>query len=312
VSQNTPNKYNDNTLFYALTSKYIFAKIKAMRYTFKQFKAEFPDDQACLLAVLENRYGDTCPRCGVIGVKWHPITGRKGFVCSECDRHIYPLADTIFRKSETSLWNWFYAIYQFSVSKNGVSAKELERHLGVTYKTAWRMCKQIRLLMESDNDPLGGNGDVVEIDETYIGGRRHRHNMYDNKSIVFGAVERDGRALAIKVKTVGARVLLPIIENNVSQGTHINSDELRSYKTLSRRGYSHTTVNHSQLEYVRGTAYTNTIEGFWSQLKRSIDGTYHAVSPKYLQSYVDEFTFRYNHRLQPIFPVLLERVAKPF
>lgn len=305
-------KCNNYTLIYALQSKYIFATIKAMRYTFKQFRTEYPDDQACLMAVLENRYGDTCPRCGVIGVKWHPITGRKGFVCSECDRHVYPLADTIFRKSDTPLWNWFYAIYQFSVSKNGVSAKELERTLGVTYKTAWRMCKQIRLLMESDGNPLGGSGEIVEVDETYIGGRRRLAQKFDNKSIVFGAVERDGRALAVKVKTVGARVLLPIIEKNVAQGTHINSDELRSYTTLKRRGYSHTTVNHSKLEYARGTTYTNTIEGFWSQLKRSLDGTYHAVSPKYLQNYVDEFTFRYNYRLQPIFPVLLERVAKPF
>lgn len=309
MSQNTQEMYTDNTLLYALTSKYIFAKMKAMRYTFKQFREEYPDDQACLVAVLENRYGDTCPRCGVIGVKWHPITGRKGFVCSECDKHIYPLADTIFRKSETSLWNWFYVIFQFSTSKNGVSAKKIERDLGVTYKTAWRMCKQVRLLMESDNDPLGGSGDVVEVDETYIGGRRKLAHKFDNKSIVFGAVERDGRALAVKVRTAGARVLLPLIEGNVVQGTHIHSDELRAYKTLGRRGYSHTTVNHSKLEYVRGNSYTNTIEGFWSQLKRSIDGTHHAVSPKYLQSYVDEFTFRYNHRLQPIFPVLLERAA---
>jgi len=305
-------KYQNNSLFYTLTSKYIFARMKEMKYTFKQFQSEYPDDQACLAAVLENRYSNTCPRCGVVGVKWHPITGRKGFVCSECDRHIYPLADTIFRKSETSLWNWFYAIYQFSVSKNGVSAKELERTLGVTYKTAWRMCKQIRLLMESEGSPLGGGGETVEVDETYIGGRHKHAQGGRDKSIVFGAVERNGRALAVKVKTAGARVLLPIIENNISQGTHINSDEYRTYKTLKRRGYSHTTVNHSKLEYVRGTAYTNTIEGFWSQLKRSLDGTYHAVSPKYLQNYVDEFTFRYNYRLQPIFPVLLERVAKPF
>jgi transposase len=305
-------KYNNNTYIYALQSKYIFDTIQSMKYTFKQFKTEYPDDQACLVAVLENRYGDTCPRCGVIGVKWHPITGRKGFVCSECDRHVYPLADTIFRKSETPLWNWFYAIFQFSVSKNGVSAKELERTLGVTYKTAWRMCKQIRLLMENDGDPLGGSGEVVEVDETYIGGRRKLAHRFDNKSVVFGAVERDGRALAIKVKSAGARVLLPIIEGNVSEGTAIHSDEWSAYRTLKRRGYSHTTVNHSKLEYVRGAAYTNTIEGFWSQLKRSLDGTYHAVSPKYLQNYVDEFTFRYNYRLQPIFPVLLERVAKPF
>lgn len=154
---------------------YIFKHIlrNKMRYTFAQFRAEYPDDQACLLAVLENRYGNTCPRCGVTGVKWHPITGRKGFVCSECDRHVYPLAETIFRKSETSLWNWFYAIFQFSVAKNGVSAKELERTLGCTYKTAWRMCKQIRLLMEQDGDMLGGNGTPVEIDETYAPSRKH-------------------------------------------------------------------------------------------------------------------------------------------
>ncbi len=155
-----------------LTASSLFVKMHSMRYTFKDFKAEYPDDQACLLSVLENRHGDTCPRCGVVGVKFHPITGRKGFVCSECDRHIYPLKDTIFQKSSTSLWNWFYVIYLFSVSKNGISANELERHLGVTYKTAWRMCKQIRLLMEQDNDKLDGD---VEVDETYAPSRKHTH-----------------------------------------------------------------------------------------------------------------------------------------
>lgn len=121
-----------------------------MRYTFIQFKAEYPDDAACLKAVLQNRYSDTYPKCGTVGVTFHPIASRKAFVCSECDKHIYPLADTIFRKSETSSWSWFYAIFQFSVSKNGVSTKELERTLGVTYKTAWRMAKQIRLLMAKE------------------------------------------------------------------------------------------------------------------------------------------------------------------
>ena len=278
-----------------------------MRYTFKDFKKEYPNDRACLLAVLDNRYGNTCPRCGVVGVKWHPITGRQGFVCSECDSHVYPLADTIFRKTTTSLWNWFYAIYLFSTSKNGVSAKELERHLGVTYKTAWRMAKQIRLLMEDDGDMLSG---AVEVDETWVGGRRKMAQKYNNKSAVFGAVERDGTIKAKHVKSTGARVLLPEIDKGVSKGSTIYSDEWQAYKTLKRRGYTHTTVNHSALEYVRGDAYTNTIEGFWSQMKRSIDGTYHAVSPKYLQSYVNEFAFRYNHRTVAIGPVLLARAAK--
>lgn len=279
-----------------------------MRYTFNQFKAEYPDDRACLMSVLENRYGTTCPRCGVIGVKWHPITGRKAFVCSECDKHIYPLADTIFRKSETSLWNWFYAIYLFSVSKNGVSAKELERHLGVTYKTAWRMCKQIRLLMEQEGELLTGE---VEVDETYAPSRIHPRALgYSKKQIIFGAVERGGRINAHHVKSAGVRVLMPIIENTIEAKTTIYSDEARVYKTLNRRGYSHTTVNHSQLEYVRGTAHTNTIEGFWSQLKRSIDGTYHAISPKYLQSYINQFVFQYNFRDVPTCPILLERLRR--
>lgn len=280
-----------------------------MRYTLTQFKKEYPNDAACLRAVLKDRYGDTCPRCGVVGVKFHPITGRKGFVCSECDKHIYPLADTIFRKSETSLWNWFYAIYQISNHKNGFSAKTLERELGVSYKCAWQMCKQVRLLMQQELEAVGGNGQIVEIDETYIGGRRKLAQKFNNKSIVFGMVERDGIARVRQVRSSGARVLLPEIASGVAQNTHIHTDEYVAYKSLPQRGYSHTTVNHSKLEYVRGTAHTNTIEGFWSQLKRSIDGTYHAVSPKYLQSYLNEFTFRYNYRAMAVAPVLLERAA---
>lgn len=287
-----------------------FAKlISNMRYTFNQFKTEYPDDSACLKAVLYNRFGDTCPKCGVVGVKWHPITGRKAFVCSECDKHVYPLADTIFRKSETSLWNWFYAIYQFSVAKNGVSAKELERTLGTTYKTAWRMAKQIRLLMADEGVQLGPQ-DPVEVDETYIGGRKRGHAKFDNKATVFGAVERSGQVVARHVKSAGARVLLPRLRESVAVGTTVYSDQAQVYKTLGRQGYLHDSINHSIDEWTRGTVHTNTIEGFWSQMKRSIDGTYHAVSPKYLQHYVNEFAFRYNFRGVPIGPVLLERAWK--
>lgn len=303
--------YTSNRLEYYLDSKYLSCIFKSnMRYTFAQFRKEYADDAACLRAVLNDRFGDTCPKCGVVGVKWHPITGRKAFVCSECDKHVYPLADTIFRKSETSLWNWFYAIYQFSVAKNGVSAKELERTLGVTYKTAWRMCKQIRLLMEQEGSMLGGDGETVEVDETYIGGKHERKYGRSKKQVVFGAVERYGRASIAHVKSSGSRVLLPEIVATVAPKTLINSDEWTAYKTLNRRGYSHTTVNHSKLEYVRGHSHTNTIEGLWSQLKRSIDGTYHAVSPKYLQQYLNQFAFHYNYRGVATFPILLERAAK--
>jgi transposase-like protein len=279
-----------------------------MRYTFKDFKTEYPDDDACLKAVLENRYGTTCPKCGVVDTKFYKISGRKAFACLHCRKHIYPLADTIFRKSETSLWNWFYAIFLFSTHKNGVAAKTLERELGVTYKTAWRMCKQIRKLMEQDADMLGGD---IEVDETYIGGKHERKYGYGKKQTVFGAVERNGLAKAKHLKSSGARVILPELYKVVSPDAQVYSDDYRIYRNLDKVGISHTTVNHSKLEYVRGIAHTNTIEGFWSQLKRSVDGTYHAVSPKYLQSYVDEFVFRYNYRFIPVCPILLELAAKP-
>lgn len=310
MSPTYPQTYTINTVFYALTSKYIERTIRGMRYTFKDFKTEYPDDKACLKAVLENRYGYTCPRCGVVGVKFHPITGRKGFVCSECDRHIYPLADTIFRKSETSLWNWFYAIYLFSTSKNGVSAKELERHLGVTYKTAWRMAKQIRLLMQQDSDKLTG---TVEVDETYIGGRypKSKGKTFDNKTGVYGVTERNGQAKAVVAHGgVNATTAIPFLKAHVSEGSSVMSDESKIYNRV-KRNYTHTYVTHSKEEYVRGNVHTNTIEGFWGQMKSSMRGTYHMVSPKYLQSYVNEFVFRYNYREVAICPLLLEQAGKP-
>ncbi len=283
-----------------------------MRYTFAQFKAEYPDDDACLDAVFENRYGDMkcCPRCGVVKAKFYRVKKRKCYACAHCGHQLHPLADTIFRKSGTSLWNWFYAIYLFSVAKNGVSAKELERHLGVTYKTAWRMAKQIRLLMQDDGDLLGGSGKPIEVDETYIGGKHPRRLGTSKKSVVFGMVERQGKARAMHVRSSGARVLLPTIQQNTEAGSLIHSDEWGAYKTLPKLGYSHTTVNHSRLGFARGNVTTNTIEGFWSQLKRSLDGTYHAVSPKHLQGYINEFVFRYNYRATAVCPVLLERAAK--
>lgn len=284
-----------------------------MRYTIAQFNKDFPNDDVCLDAVFQNRYGDVkdCPRCGVVDTKFHRVTGRKCYACQYCGYQLHPLAQTIFHKSETPLKSWFYAIYLFSVSKNGVSAKELERHLGVTYKTAHRMAAQIRKLMADDGDPLGTNGEKIEIDETYIGGRRKLAHKFDNKSVVFGMVERNGFAKTAHVKTNGSRVLLPVIVKGVAPQSSILSDEYRAYKVLPKFGYTHTTVNHSKLEYVRGSAHTNTIEGYWSQLKRSIDGTYHSVSPKYLQTYLDEFSFRYNLRGVAVYPVLLERASMP-
>lgn len=154
-----------------LTTSILLRMIKVMRYTIKDFNTDFPNDDVCLDTVFQNRYGDVkdCPRCGVVDTKFYRVTGRKCYACMHCSYQLHPLAQTIFHKSETPLKSWFYAIYLFSVSKNGVSAKELERHLGVTYKTAHRMARQIRKLMNQDDTELLSG--IVETDETYIGGR---------------------------------------------------------------------------------------------------------------------------------------------
>ena len=281
------------------------------KFTVKQFNELFPDDSACLDYMFKQAYGDmdACRNCGVIEPSYYRVRNRKCYECKDCGYQIHPLAQTIFHKSSTSLRDWFYVIYLFSVSKNGVSAKEVERHTGVTYKTAWRMAKQVRALMLQGDKPLSG---VVETDETYVGGRNKGAGRgFDNKEVVFGMVERGGNVKAEHVRSAGARVLLPRIKDTIEPGAVVYSDQAQVYKTLRRIGYFHDSVNHSIGEYGRGIIHTNTIEGFWSQLKRSVDGTYHCISAKYLQLYLNEFVYRYNHRQLPsIFPVLIASAAQ--
>lgn len=193
------------------------------------------------------------------------------------------------------------------MAKNGVSAKELERHLGVTYKTAWRMAKQIRLLMEQDNDKLTG---TVEVDETYIGGRRKMAQKFDNKTAIYGVTERGGQAKAsVAYGGVNATTAIPFLKANVELGSKVMSDESPIYNRV-KRDFLHDYVTHSKEEYVRGNTHTNSIEGFWGNMKNSISGTYHCISPKYMQTYVNEFIFRYNYREVAICPLLLERAVK--
>lgn len=281
-----------------------------MKFTVKQFNERFPDDTTCLDYLFEQAYGTmpACIKCGVINPSYYRVRNRKCYECKDCGNQIHPLANTIFHKSSTPLRDWFYVIYLFSVSKNGVSAKEIERHLGVTYKTAWRIAKHVRTLMLQSTSPLTG---VVETDETYIGGRQRGKNItVQDKAVVFGMVERGGNVKAEHVRSAGARVLLPRIHSSIASGTVVYSDQARVYQTLHRVGYYHDSVNHSIGEYGRDDVHTNTIEGFWGQLKRSIDGTYHCVSRKYLQLYLNEFVYRYNHRTAPVFPVLIATAAR--
>jgi transposase len=279
--------------------------------TVTQFNERYPDDNACLAEVFQNRYSnlEACPHCGCIDAAFYKVKGRKCYECKDCGYQLHPLAGTIFHKSATPLKQWFYAIFLFSKSKNGVSAMELQRQLGVTYKTAWRMAKQIRLLFNMDTEKLGG---IVEMDETYIGGRRKMAQKFDNKTPIVGAVEREGEIIAKVTQDASSTTLQHLLRSHVQIGTTLYTDEWRGYTRASRLGFKHKTVNHSAKEYVNGSVHTNTIEGFWSQLKRSIDGTYHFVSPKYLQSYLNEFSYRYNHRASDrLFEQMVELAVKP-
>ena len=222
------------------------------KFTVKQFNELFSDDDACLNYMFEQAYGNmpACHNCDIVEPKYYRVRKKKVFECKDCGYQISPLANTIFHKSSTSLCDWFYVVYLFSVSKNGVSAKEVERHTGVTYKTARRMAKQVRALMLQGDKSLSG---VVETDETYVGGRNEGSGSgFANKEVVFGMVERGGSVKAEHVKSAGARVLLPRLQDTIEPGTTVFSDQAQVYKTLHRIGYYHDSVNHGIGEYGRG------------------------------------------------------------
>ena len=283
--------------------------------TYTEFLRLFPDNDTCLEYLKERFYpdGTACPKCGKAS-KFHRIKGRSAYSCQFCGTHVYPTAGTIFHKSTTSLQMWFWAIFLMSSTRCGISAKQLEREIGVTYKTAHRMFKQIRTLLSDDGDPLDGN---VEVDETYVGGRwkgrRGRPGEGDKeKTPVLAMVERGGRVKAMRVPNVKRATLMPRVEERVLPGSMIFTDEWAAYDHLCEKGYTHRRIRHREKVYVVGDVHTNTIEGFFGLLKNGIRGVYHAVSREYLQSYLDEYSFRYNQRFsdRPMFWAILDRVQK--
>lgn len=281
---------------------------KELRYSVRDFHSEFPDDSACLEYVKEQRWPAgmaPCAKCGK-STKHHRVGNRTAYACQSCGTHIYPLAGTIFEKSSTPLKTWFYAMYLMGSTRCGISAKQIQRETGVTYKTAWRIFRQVRSMLSDDDLQL--EGPTVEIDETYVGGVRKygvgRPMRGDVKKIpVIAIVQRRGKAVAKVIPDVRSKTVFPIIKKHVAPGATIYTDELKVYDGLhmlkdgdTPRGHVHHRIKHSERVYVRGDVHTNSVEGLWSLVKRGIGGVYHSVSPKYLQSYLDEFTFRYNRR----------------
>lgn len=282
----------------------------APKFTIAQFLKRFPNDDVCLDHIFKKRYGDMehCPDCAV-KTKFHRIKSRKVYSCHECGYQISPLAGTIFHKSSTPLTSWLFAVLLFANSKNGVSAKELQRQVGVSYKTAWRMGHLIRSLMDEGKDIFMRG--TVEVDESLFGGKKRggkRGWGSENKVCVFGMVDRDGQIRTMPVPDRKAKTLLPIIVEHVDEEATVYSDEFKGYKHLHREVAHHESVCHGKYEWVRGDVHTQTIEGAWSIRKRSIKGTYTSVSPQHLQKYLNEFDFRHNHREECMFEKIYEKI----
>jgi transposase-like protein len=275
---------------------------KELRYSMRDFNNEFPSDSACLDYIAAQRLPDgigMCPKCKVER-KHHRVGNRTAYACDHCGHHFYPLAGTIFEKSSTPLKTWFYAMYLMGSTRCGVSAKQVQRETGVTYKTAWRMFNQIRSLLSEGDLQLEGS--TVEVDETYIGGKRKgsrgRPMRGDKKLVpVVGIAQRNGRVIARVTKNANAKTLTGLIRKHVVPGSVVYTDEYPAYNTVAKgKRYIHKRIKHSSGVYVHGDIHTNTVEGLWSLIKRGISGVYHSVSPDNLQSYLDEYCFRYNRR----------------
>jgi len=256
----------------------------------------FGTDEKCRAHLAELRWpqGVSCPRCKWKGVS--VIEDRNQYDCNVCRYQFSVTSNTIFHDSHLPLWKWFLAIYLMIESKKGISACQVQRTLQITYKTAWFLCHRIRAAMrEVSADRLKG---IVEIDETYIGGKwdGHRHK-FQNKTCVVGAVQRDGQ-IRLQVVAHHNRFLIEKFIAGVTEPTTeaIYTDDSNLYDRVGDADTRHESVNHSAKEYVRGDVHTNNVENVWSLLKRGVVGTYHKLIVKHLDAYLDELEHRFNNR----------------
>ena len=265
---------------------------------------EYGSDESCrsYLEALRWPDGVQCPNCG--GKSISRIKTRKQFDCNACRKRFSVTTGTVFHDSHLALPKWFAAVFLMSEAKKGMSANQLRRTLGVAHKTAWYLCHRIRSAMVVERaDLLGG---VVEIDETYIGGKSHGGWM-KNKTMVMGAIERDGR-LRVEAQPNGSHDhIRKFVAENVDPDATVYTDEHKAYRELP----NHATVKHGANEYVRGQVHTNTVESAWSLFDRAVIGSFHNISKKHLPAYLDEFEFRFNNRENPFLfrDVLLRLLA---
>jgi len=255
--------------------------------------------------------GPVCPHCGVVdeATAMQGKSHRPGlYKCKACRKPFSVTVGTVFERSKIPLNKWLLATHLMTASKKGISAHQLHRMLGITYKSAWFMAHRIREAMRpgGETGPLGGEGKTVEADETFIGGKeKNRHKSKRakkrlggnwGKETVFSLVEREGQVRSVHTPSVTAATLRPILVAQLDHNTKLMTDDAGQYRHM-HRDFDHEVVNHSAGEYVRGEAHTNTVEGYFSILKRGVTGTYHHVSQQHLKRYLAEFDFRYNERV---------------
>ena len=271
----------------------------------------FNSNARCLDYLQQLRWptGVCCTRCGDTSLC--EIPDRNQWHCLSCSYQFSVTAGTIMHDSHLPLRKWFVAIYLMCISKKGVSAKQMQRTLGVAYRTAWYLCHRIRKAM--GNDPLTGPTlvGIVEVDETMVGGRKRGPNWRDNKHWIAGAIERGGRVRIERIPDVRKHTLHEFIDRAVAdEAEAIYTDDLKSYIGIGDDDTRHETVNHSAEEWVVGDVHTNNIEGVWSLFKRSIVGTFHKMSVKHMDRYLEELEWRFNNRDNPhIFRDTLARIV---
>ena len=286
-----------------------------MQMSIVQWEDAFPDETACCAYLVSHRWpkGVACPRCGNVNVKPHG-TMEHNWLCNECspagtNYRFSHITGTIFENTNKPLRDWFRVIHLMVTSKKGISARQVHRYMGFgSLKTAWYMCHRIRGGMQDEGfQKLMG---IVEVDETFVGGKaknRHTDRRGDGsggtggagKEIVAGAVSRKGNVVARVINNTDAKTLQSFVRGAVSEKVSLLcTDQWRGYRGLDQN-FPHGTVDHSHGQYVVGAVHTQTIEGFWSILKRGVVGTFHKVSAKYLPLYIAEFQFRYNNRNNP-------------
>lgn len=257
---------------------------------------QYSDETKCRQYIEALRWEDgvKCPRCG--SDKISHIKKRDQYDCDKCRYQFSATAGTIFHDSHLPLWKWFLAVYLMTESKKGMSANQLQRSLGVSYKTAWYLCHRIRKTMEEDLNAPKLKG-TIEVDETYIGGaydKRRKRAPWDKPAVV-GLLQRNGRFEARAIPSASKKVLVGIVKERVSNKAIVMTDEKRAYQSLDKE-FRHKSINHGEEEWARGNVTTNHVENAWSLFKRSLVGSYHQISAKHLNAYLDEFEWRFNNR----------------